>query len=377
MSVSSAVGVGFVGTGMISDTYLESLTSFADVRVVILGDLDQERARQQAEKYDVPEWGSTEDVLAHPDVEIVVNLTIPAAHAEIASQAIAAGTHVWSEKPISIDRASGRALLDQASAAGLFVGVAPDTVLGPGVQTARRAIAHGDIGEPLSAQTVMQYPGPDIFHPNPEFLFASGAGPLFDIGPYYITTLIHIFGAVARVAAVGSNGRATRTVQVGDRAGTEFSVDVPTHVSAIAQFASGGVSQSVFSFDSPLVTMGVVEITGTQGTLVVPDPNRFTGAVKITRAPAFSAIGSDPDWQIVPVSGVLAGRGIGVLDMARSIRTGSRPLASGELAYHVLDTLMAIEEAIAAGRTVEISSSVEAIPLVAEDWDPFAATLET
>jgi len=223
----------------------------------------------------------------------------------------------------------------------------------------------------------MQYPGPDIFHPNPEFLFASGAGPLFDIGPYYITTLIHIFGAVARVAAVGSNGRATRTVQVGDRAGTEFSVDVPTHVSAIAQFASGGVSQSVFSFDSPLVTMGVVEITGTQGTLVVPDPNRFTGAVKITRAPAFSAIGSDPDWQIVPVSGVLAGRGIGVLDMARSIRTGSRPLASGELAYHVLDTLMAIEEAIAAGRTVEISSSVEAIPLVAEDWDPFAATLET
>jgi predicted dehydrogenase len=316
-------------------------------------------------------------VLAHPDVEIVVNLTIPAAHAEIASQAIAAGKHVWSEKPISIDRASGRALLDQASAAGLFVGVAPDTVLGPGVQTARRAIAHGDIGEPLSAQTVMQYPGPDIFHPNPEFLFASGAGPLFDIGPYYITTLIHIFGAVARVAAVGSNGRATRTVQVGDRAGTEFSVDVPTHVSAIAQFASGGVSQSVFSFDSPLVTMGVVEITGTQGTLVVPDPNRFTGAVKITRAPAFSAIGSDPDWQIVPVSGVLAGRGIGVLDMARSIRTGSRPLASGELAYHVLDTLMAIEEAIAAGRTVEISSSVEAIPLVAEDWDPFAATLET
>jgi predicted dehydrogenase len=376
MPVSNAVGVGFIGTGMISDTYLENLTSFADVRVVILGDLDQERARQQAEKYNVPEWGSTEDVLAHPDVEIVVNLTIPAAHAEIASQAIAAGKHVWSEKPISIDRTSGRALLDQASAAGLLVGVAPDTVLGPGVQTARRAIAHGDIGEPLSAQTVMQYPGPDIFHPNPEFLFATGAGPLFDIGPYYITTLIHIFGAVARVAAVGSKGRATRTVKVGDRAGIEFPVDVPTHVSAIAQFASGGVSQSVFSFDSPLVTMGVVEITGTEGTLVVPDPNRFTGEVKITRAPTFSAIGGDPDWQIVPVTGVLAGRGIGVLDMARSIRTGSRPLASGELAYHVLDTLMAIDEAVAAGRTVEISSSVDAIPLVAEDWDPFAATLE-
>ena len=174
MAASGPVGVGFIGTGMISDTYLENLTSFPDVRVVILGDLDQQRAQAQAEKYDVPQWGSSDDVLTHPDVEIIVNLTIPAAHAEVASQAIAAGKHVWSEKPISVDRASGRALLEQAESAGLLVGVAPDTVLGPGVQTARRAIANGDIGVPLSAQTVMQYPGPDIFHPNPEFLFAKG-----------------------------------------------------------------------------------------------------------------------------------------------------------------------------------------------------------
>jgi predicted dehydrogenase len=186
MAASGPVGVGFIGAGMISDTYLENLTSFPDVRVVILGDLDQQRAQAQAEKYDVPQWGSSDDVLTHPDVEIVVNPTIPAAHAEVASRAIAAGKHVWSEKPISVDRASGRALLEQAESAGLLVGVAPDTVLGPGVQTARRAIANGDIGVPLSAQTVMQYPGPDIFHPNPEFLFAKGAGPLFDIGPCYI-----------------------------------------------------------------------------------------------------------------------------------------------------------------------------------------------
>ena len=172
MAASGPVGVGFIGTGMISDTYLENLTSFPDVRVVILGDLDQQRARAQAEKYDVPQWGSSEDVLTHPDVEIIVNLTIPAAHAQVAREAIAAGKHVRSEKPISVDRASGRALLEQAESAGLLVGVAPDTMLGQGVQTARRAIAHGDIGVPMSAQTVMQYPGPDIFHPNPEFLFA-------------------------------------------------------------------------------------------------------------------------------------------------------------------------------------------------------------
>ena len=290
-------------------------------------------------------------------------------------QAIAAGKHVWSEKPISIDRESGRALLEQADAAGLLIGVAPDTVLGQGVQTARRAIARGDIGVPLSAQTVMQYAGPDIFHPNPEFLFSKGAGPLFDMVPYYLTTLVHIFGPFDTVAAVGSKGHATRTVKVGDRMGTEFPVDVPTHISAIAKFASGRVSQSVFSFESPLARMGVVEITGTEGTLVVPDPNMFTGEVKITRAPALVAMGQGADWEIVPVTGALAGRGLGVLDLARCMRAGSHPLASGTLGYHVLDTLLAIDEAVTTGHTVEITSTVDPVPLVAEEWDPFAATL--
>ena len=372
---SGPVGVGFIGTGMISDTYLENLTSFPDVKVLILGDLDERRAQAQAEKHGVPESGSSQDVLAHPDVEIVVNLTIPAVHAEVASQAIAQGKHVWSEKPISIDRESGLALLAQAEAAGLLVGVAPDTVLGPGIQSARRAIANGDIGVPLSAQTVMQYAGPDMFHPNPEFFFAKGAGPLFDMGPYYLTTLVHLFGSVAMVAAVGSQGRATRTVLVGDRLETEFPVDVPTHINAIAQFEGGGISQSVFSFDSPYRRTGVVEITGTEGTMIIPDPNTFTGEIKITRKPALTALRDEPTWEIVPATGVLSGRGTGVLDMARSIRSGSRPLASGDLGYHVLDALMAIDEAVESRRMVEVSSRVEAIPLVPEDWDPFAATL--
>lgn len=375
MPGTGPVGVGFIGAGMISDTYLENLTSFPDVRVLIVGDLDQARAKAQAQKYGVPGWGTTEDVLAHPDVEVVVNLTIPAVHAEVAGRAIAAGKHVWTEKPISVDRASGQALLAQAEAAGLLVGVAPDTVLGPGVQTARRAIARGDIGEPLSAQTIMQYSGPELFHPNPEFLFSKGAGPLFDMGPYYVTTLVHVFGAVSSVAAVGSMGRAKRTVQVGDRTGTEFAVEVPTHVSAIAQFAGGGVSQSVFSFDSPLSRSGIVEITGTEGTLMIPDPNKFTGEVQITRAPVFAAMHDPAVWEDVPTTGVLAGRGLGVLDLARAARTGGRPLASGALGYHVLDILACIDEAVESGSTVKVQSSVDDIPLVASDWDPFAATL--
>jgi predicted dehydrogenase len=375
MSRSGPVGVGFIGTGMISNTYLENLTKFPDIDVIVLGDLNTDLAKAQAARYGVPQWGSASDVLDHPDVELVVNLTIPAVHAEVASQAISAGKHVWSEKPISVDRASGRALLEQAEAAGLLVGVAPDTVLGPGVQTARRAIANGDIGEPLSAQTIMQYVGPDIFHPSPEFLFAKGAGPLFDMGPYYLTTLIQIFGSVELVAAVGSKSKATRTVQTGDRAGTVFDVEVPTHVSAIAKYVDGGVSQSVFSFDSPMVKMGVVEVTGTEGTMIVPDPNRFTGDVKITRAPAAEAIMDEATWESVPITGVYAERGLGVLDLARAARTGGRPLASGELGYHVLDTLVAIEDAVTQGRTVPVESRVAPVPLVGEDWDPFAATL--
>ena len=375
MAGTGPVGVGFIGTGMISTTYLENLTRFPDLRVVILGDLDQERARSQAQQHGVPQWGSADDVLQHPEVEIVVNLTVPAVHAEVTGQAISAGKHVWSEKPISVDRASGRDVLAQAEAAGLLVCVAPDTVLGPGVQTALRAIAHGDIGEPLSAQTVMQYVGPDIFHPNPEFLFAKGAGPLFDIGPYYLTTLIHVLGSVRSVAAVGSRRHTTRTIQVGDRAGTVFDVEVPTHVCAIAKYVDGGVSQSVFSFDSPLTRTGIVEVIGTEGTLVIPDPNTFTGDVKITRDPVAVAMSQDPEWESVPVTGVYATRGLGVLDLARAARAGRRPLASGELGYHVLDTMVAIDDAITEDRTVAVESRVDRVPPVAEDYDPFAASL--
>lgn len=375
MTRTGPVGVGFIGTGMISNTYLENLARFPDVDVVILGDLDVDLAKARAERHGVRQWGTADDVLDHPEVEVVVNLTIPAVHAEVASKAVAAGKNVWTEKPISVDRQSGLDLLAQADLAGLLVGIAPDTVLGPGMQTARRAISRGDIGEPLSAQTVMQYIGPDTFHPNPEFLFSRGAGPLFDIGPYYLTALVHLFGSVQSVAAVGSRSRATRTIQAGDRAGATFDVQVPTHVSAIAKFVDGGVSQSVFSFDSPLTRMGYVEVTGSEGTMIIPDPNLFTGDVKITRAPAFAAIGEDPRWESVPVTGAYAERGLGVLDLARASRTGGRPLASGELGFHVLDTLVAIDEAITENRVVPVHSRVDRVSLVADDHDPFAATL--
>ncbi|MFJ2952046.1 Gfo/Idh/MocA family protein [Streptomyces sp. NPDC087226] len=374
MSNHSPVGVGLIGAGNISDQYLRSLTSFPDLRVHIVGDLDTGRARAQADKHGVPRSGTAADVLAHDEVGIVVNLTIPAAHADVSSRALAAGKHVWSEKPLAIDRDSARSVLDQAAAAGLRVGVAPDTVLGPAVQTARRALARGDIGRPLSAQTVMQYAGPDAWHPSPEFLFAKGAGPLFDMGPYYITTLLNLFGPAERVAAVGSTGRMVRTIRTGDRAGTRFDVTVPTHVSALIQFAAGGISQSVFSFDSPLTRVGVVEITGTEGTMVLPDPNHFSGDVKITRG-SLAGDGGDPVWRTVPSADVAAGRGLGVLDMARALRAGRPHIATGDLAYHALDILTSIDESVTTGEYVRLSSSLDDIPYVDESISAFEATL--
>ncbi|MFD5538516.1 Gfo/Idh/MocA family protein [Streptomyces sp. NPDC127079] len=372
MTAHRPVGVGVIGAGNISDQYLTSLTRFPDLRVTVVGDLDTARAESQARRYGVAEWGTAEDVLAHPDTEIIVNLTVPAAHAEVSSAILAAGRHVWSEKPIAVDRADARALLDQAAAAGLRVGVAPDTILGPGLQTALRAVARGDIGTPLSAQTVMQYAGPDQWHPNPEFLFAKGAGPLFDMGPYYLTALVCLFGSVSRVAALGSTARTVRTVRSGERAGTEFTVGVPTHVAALTQFEGGGVGQSVFSFDSPLTRTGFVEITGSEGTLVLPDPNTFGGEVRITRVPQG---GRDPQWSTVPLVGVEGGRGLGVLDMARAIRGGHPHIASGDLGYHVLDTMMSIDAAVTSGETVHLDSAAPEIPLVPEDRDPYGVTL--
>ncbi|WP_122620815.1 Gfo/Idh/MocA family oxidoreductase [Streptomyces sp. Tu 4128] len=375
MSTRGPVGVGLIGAGNISGQYLRSLTSFPDLKVHIVGDLDTDRARAQADEYSVPRSGTAADVLAHDDVEIVVNLTIPAAHADVSSRALSAGKHVWSEKPLAIDRDSAHSVLDQAATAGLRVGVAPDTVLGPAVQTARRALARGDIGRPLSAQTVMQYAGPDAWHPSPEFLFAKGAGPLFDMGPYYITTLLNLFGPAERVAAVGSTGRKVRTIRTGNRAGTSFDVAVPTHVSALVQFAAGGVSQSVFSFDSPLTRVGVVEITGTEGTMVLPDPNSFNGDVKITRGSLVGDAKADPLWHTLPSASAETGRGLGVLDMARALRAGRPHIATGDLGYHALDILIAIDESVTTGENVRLSSSLDKIPYVDESVGPLDATL--
>ena len=368
MSGTGPVGVGIIGAGVISTQYLENLTTFPDVRVLFIADIDLERAKAQAGRFGVPESGSVEELLAHPEVEIVVNLTIPAAHVEVATQALEAGKHVWSEKPFALDRESGKALLARAHELGLRVATAPDTFLGAGLQTGKRLIAEGRIGRPLTAVTMFQGPGPESWHPNPDFYYVPGGGPLFDMGPYYLTALIQNLGPVKRVAATQSTARTTRTIGSGPRKGETFQVTTPTHFSALLEFESGATAQSVYSFESSIRRHGVVEFTGTDGALVFPDPNNFDGEL------AFWQDATDEP-EVIEAVGVTTTRGTGVLELARAIRAGVPERANGEQGYHVVDVMVSIAEAATSGQWVEVESTVapaEALPI---DWDPTARTL--
>ncbi|MGC0249263.1 Gfo/Idh/MocA family protein [Pseudactinotalea sp. Z1748] len=365
---SGPVGVGVIGAGVISGAYLQTMTSFSDLQVHAIADQNARAAAERAEEYAIPTHGDVEAVLNHPEVEIVVNLTTPAAHVAVGQAAIAAGKHVWNEKPLALDVNAGKSLLDQAAAAGLRVGCAPDTVLGTGLQTARRIIERGDIGTPLTALALMQNPGPDLWHPNPAFLFGEGAGPLFDIGPYYLTTLIQIFGSVATVAALASTARTERVIGSGPNAGQTFEVTADTHTGALIGFASGASAQAVFSFDSPAPRTGFVEIAGSEATIALPDPNQFDGQIRLWRT------GSD-EWEAIDSTGPAYGRGLGVLEMARAIRSGTGHRASGDLALHVLEVMASITSSARTTSFVSIGSRAPEVPVLDDGFDPARPTL--
>ncbi|MFD4958857.1 Gfo/Idh/MocA family protein [Microbacterium sp. NPDC058389] len=357
------MGVVVIGAGSISDEYLQALTSYPEIAVLGVADLDAERARAQADAHRVAHSGSTAEMLALPGVELAVNLTIPAVHAEVALEAIAAGKHVWGEKPFALDLASAHAVADAARARGVVLGNAPDTVLGRGIQNAHALLRAGRIGEPRSVLTLMQGPGPDGWHPRPEFLFRAGAGPLFDIGPYYITTLVTMFGSVERVQAVGNRAFDVRTIPYGPRQGDALPVEVPTHVSVLTTFRSGVLGTSVYSFDSP-VRRQLFEVTGTEGVLTVP-VSGYDGPSTIV--PAHVAA---PEVQEVTPPGPARSRGVGVLEMARAIRAGRAPRASGELALHVLEVMLAVTESMHTGESESVTSVVREVPPLPGTWSP-------
>lgn len=357
------VGVGIVGLGAISGQYLASIENLTTLRVVAVADLDEARAREVAERTGARALG-VDALLTDPEVDVVLNLTTPAGHAEIALAAIAAGKAVYNEKPLAMTVADGREILAAAERAGVRVGGAPDTVIGTGVQTARRAVDEGLIGTPTSATATFLCPGHERWHPNPDFYYAPGGGPLLDMGPYYVTALVTLLGPVVSVVGAGNAPRTTRTIGSGPRAGQEVPVQVPTHVSGILTHASGALSTITMSFDVAATLASPIEVHGPTGSLQVPDPNTFDGEVR------HRALGAE-EWETLPVSAGYAkgGRGLGVAElMAQADPADVR--TSGALALHVLDVMESVLRAAEERRAVDVACQVDRPAVVPASDEP-------
>lgn len=345
--------IGVIGCGNISDIYFKAGSKFSALEIVACADIDAARAQTQAETYGL-EALTPEALLAHPEIDIVVNLTIPAAHAQVDQAAIAAGKSVYSEKPLALSRDDGAALLAAADAQGVRVGCAPDTFLGGGLQTCRKLVDDGWIGEPIAATAFMVGRGHEHWHPNPEFYYKAGGGPMFDMGPYYLTALVSIMGPVARVTGAARATFPTRTVTSQPNFGQVIQVDVPTHVTGLMDFANGAIGTIITSFDVWSHTLPWLEIYGTEGSLRLPDPNTFGGPVYVKR-------GREQEWSPIPLTHGYAenSRGLGVADMAAAMQAGRPHRASGALAQHVLDIMCALHEASDQGAHVTLTSTCD------------------
>ncbi|MET7652732.1 MULTISPECIES: Gfo/Idh/MocA family oxidoreductase [unclassified Streptomyces] len=346
--------IGMVGAGRISGAYLDTLTRLDGVRLTAVTDLDLERAKAAAALApgEVAVAASITDLVGRQDVDVLLNLTIPAAHAEVALLALSAGKHVYGEKPLAATREEARDVLAAAQADGLRVACAPDTVLGTGLQTARQAVDDGLIGRPIAATACMTTPGHELWHPDPEFYYQPGGGPLLDMGPYYLSALVHLLGPVVRVTGATSRPRAQRRIGSGPRAGQLFPVEIPTHVTGVLEHADGALTTLLMSFDIQAARLPSIEVHGTGGSLSVPDPNGFGGNVELHRG---------GDWEVLPVSAGhrFGGRGIGLADLADALGAGRPHRASGDLAAHVLDVMLTLLDAARAGTSLPVASTCE------------------
>jgi predicted dehydrogenase len=359
--------VGVVGIGQISRAYLTMLDRLPQVQVTLLTDLIPARAEAGLRHAPSARAVSVTELLESGDVDLVLNLTIPAAHAEVALAALGAGKHVYGEKPLALSLAQGREAL--ARAGDLRVGCAPDTVLGTGTQTARQAIADGLIGTPVAANAVFTTAGHEFWHPDPEFYYQPGGGPLFDMGPYYLSALIHMLGPVQRVTGASSRIRPTRVIGSGPRAGTRFDVEVDTHVAGVLEHSGGVLTTITTSFDVVASNQPRIEIHGTEGSLASPDPNIFGGQVLVW------PLGGN-EWSPIPTSAGYeqASRGTGVADLAESLAANRPHRASSELALHVLDVMQSLLESAQAGKVLPVTTSCP-VPDLVPLTDVFAERL--
>jgi predicted dehydrogenase len=349
------VKVGIIGCGNISWIYLKNLTELFEItEVSACADLIPERASEMAKKYNIPKACSVEELLADPEIKIVVNLTIPASHAEVSLAAIRAGKSVYVEKPLAVTREDGKKVLDLAREKGVLVGGAPDTFLGGGLQTCRKLIDDGWIGRPVAATAFMVCHGHEGWHPDPEFYYKTGGGPMFDMGPYYLTALVSLLGPIYRVTGSARISFPERTITSQPKHGKVINVEVPTHVAGVLDFKSGAVGTIITSFDVWDSQLPRIEVYGSEGTMVVPDPNTFGGPVLINRA-------GGSEWSTIPLTHGYSenSRGIGVADMAYALISGRKHRANADMTYHVLDIMHGIHDSSREGKHYELLSTCE------------------
>jgi predicted dehydrogenase len=327
------LGVGLIGCGNVSQQYLPNGPKLDGLRFVACADVDPEAAARTAAEHDLTAC-TPDELLARDDVDVVLNLTPPDLHADVALQAIAARKHVYTEKPLATSVERGREVLDAADAAGLLVGCAPDTFLGAGIQTVKTALDDGVIGTPALVQIRMLARPPESWHPSPAFLYADLAGPLLDIGPYGIATAVELVGPVRRVTALATRPRETVTTLTG----ADFPIAEPTRVGAVLLHDGGVLTTLVATFDADGAARHGVEVTGSEGTLVGGDPNTFDGPVIVRRGKEDESLDLVSEWRH-------NARGLGLQDLCLSVRDGTPQRASGELGLHVVEVLLAIRDA--------------------------------
>lgn len=373
--------VGIVGLGVILEAYLATLAPHPGVRIVAVADLDSERAERAAARLPHARACTPPELLAAPDVTTVLDLTTPGAHAEIALAAAAAGKHHVGEKPLAATLADSFAVVAAAERAGTLLGCAPDTVLGTGVQTARAVVDSGRIGRPTAAVATWVSPGHEAWHPHPDFYYRTGGGPLLDMGPYYLTTLVQLLGPVRAVTGSASRLRGTRVIGSGPRAGEVIPVEVDTHVAGTLEHVGGAISTITVSFDAVGSRARPIEVHGEDGSIAVPDPNTFGGTVELLAR-------GDREWREVPPEAgfVDASRGIGLLDLVGATGpagapdlvgtagapgaaepprpVGHAPRASGAVALHVMEAMTGLLTSAREGRRVELTTAPERPALV-------------
>jgi len=346
-SMQNPVRIGLIGCGAISGAYLKASKHFPILQFVAAADLNREAAEKRAAEFGIPRVLTLEELLRDPDIELILNLTVPKAHVPISTAALQAGKHVYVEKPLAVSRDSGMQLMSLAAEKKLLVGCAPDTFLGSGLQTARRAIDDGSIGRPVAFSAFMMCPGHEHWHASPEFFYEVGGGPMLDMGPYYVTALLNLLGPVKRLSGFVSIAIPQRTISSQPKAGKIITVETPDHIAGLIEFENGATGPLVTSFATrfPQVS-GATPITifGTEGTLLVPDPNGFSGAVKLRR-------NADAEFTVVPpVFEQKYERSIGLADMATSIRTGQPFRATGQQAMAALDLMLGFLDSSDANR---------------------------